>query len=90
VRIPRGHVRLRHAPEGTIGAVNRTITIGSPMGVKLPAVKAQMKHVEEDYGLPIPLDAEGAEYMVMMSSMEIINFPEYLGAIAKIMHRSAS
>ena len=62
-----------HAPEGIIGAVNRTITIGSPMGVKLPAVKAQMKHVEEDYGLPIPLDAEGAEYMVMLSSMDIIN-----------------
>jgi Fe-S oxidoreductase len=77
-----------HAPEGIIGAVNRTVTIGSPMGVKLPAVKAQMKHVEEDYGLPIPLDAEGAEYMVMLSSMEIINFPEYLAAIAKIMHQA--
>jgi Fe-S oxidoreductase len=77
-----------HAPEGIVGAVNRTITIGSPMGVKLPAVKAQMKHVEEDYGLPIPLDAEGAEYMVMLSSMEIINFPEYLAAIAKIMHQA--
>jgi len=77
-----------HAPEGIIGAVNRTVTIGSPMGVKLPAVKAQMKHVEEDYGLPIPLDAEGAEYMVMLSSMEIISFPEYLAAIAKIMHQA--
>lgn len=77
-----------HAPKGIIGAVNRTVTIGSPMGVKLPAVKAQMKHVEEDYGLPIPLDAEGAEYMVMLSSMEIINFPEYLSAIAKIMHQA--
>ncbi|MDP2833353.1 MAG: (Fe-S)-binding protein [Pseudomonadota bacterium] len=77
-----------NAPEGIKGAANRTVTIGSPMGVKLPAVKAQMKHVEEDYGLPIPLDAEGAEYMVMLSSMEIINFPEYLGAIAKIMHQA--
>jgi Fe-S oxidoreductase len=77
-----------NAPVGIKGAVNRTVTIGSPMGVKLPAVKAQMKHVEEDYGLPIPMDAEGAEYMVMLSSMEIINFPEYLGAIAKIMDQA--
>ena len=77
-----------NAPVGIKGAVNRTVTIGSPMGVKLPAVKAQMKHVEEDYGLPIPMDAEGAEYMVMLSSMEIINFPEYLGAIAKIMNQA--
>jgi Fe-S oxidoreductase len=34
------------------------------------------------------MDAEGAEYMVMLSSMEIINFPEYLGAIAKIMNQA--
>jgi len=74
-----------HAPEGLKGAVTRTINIGSPMGVKLPAVKAQMKHVEADYGIEIPLDQEGVEYLVTLSSMEIINFPEYLGAIAKIM-----
>ena len=77
-----------HAPEGIKGAVNRTVTIGSPMDVKLPAVQAQMKHVEDDYGIPIPLDAEGAEYMVMLSSMEIMNFPEYLAAVAKIMHQA--
>ena len=58
-----------NAPEGIKGAANRTITIGSPMGVKLPAVKAQMKHVEKDFGIPIPMDVEGAEYMVMLSSM---------------------
>jgi Fe-S oxidoreductase len=74
-----------HAPEGIKGAVTRTINIGSPMGVKLPAVKAQMKHIEADTGIAIPLDQEGVEYMVTLSSMEIINFPEYLGAIAKVM-----
>lgn len=77
-----------NAPVGIKGAVNRTVTIGSPMGVKLPAVKAQMKHVEEDFGIPIPMDVEGAEYMVMLSSMEVINFPEYLGSIAKIMQQA--
>ncbi len=74
-----------NAPAGIIGAVKRTVTIGSPMGVKLPAVKAQMKHVEKDFGLPIPMDVAGTDYLVMLSSMEIMNFPEYLGAIAKIM-----
>ncbi|MHB1216093.1 MAG: (Fe-S)-binding protein [Thiobacillus sp.] len=77
-----------HAPAGIKDAVTRTITIGSPMGVKLPAVQAQMRHVEADVGIPIPLDAEGAEYMVLMSSMEIMNFPEYLAAVAKIMHQA--
>jgi len=73
-----------HAPPGLIGATTRSIEIGSPMGLRLPAVKAQMKHVEEDTGIEIPLDKEGAEYMVLLSSMEIINFPEYLNAIARI------
>jgi len=77
-----------HAPDGLIGASTRSVEIGSPMGVKLPAVKAQMKHVQQDTGIDIPLDVEGAEYMVLMSSMEIINFPEYLGAIAKIMKQA--
>jgi Fe-S oxidoreductase len=77
-----------HAPEGLIGASTRAVEIGSPMGVKLPAVKAQMKHVQQDTGIEIPLDVEGAEYMVLMSSMEIINFPEYLGAVAKIMKQA--
>ncbi|HTY02734.1 MAG TPA: (Fe-S)-binding protein [Rhodocyclaceae bacterium] len=74
-----------HSPEGIQGAVKRTVTIGSPMGVKLPAVKAQMKHVQADTGIEIPLDQEGVEYLVTLSSMEIMNFPEYLGAIARIM-----
>ena len=77
-----------HAPEGLIGASTRSVEIGSPMGVRLPALQAQMKHMQAETGIEIPLDMEGAEYMVLMSSMEIINFPEYLGAIAKIMKQA--
>lgn len=77
-----------HAPEGVIAATKRTIAIGSPMGVKLPAVMVQVKHAEAETGLDIPLDREGAEYMVLLSSMEIINFPEYLQAIAKIFNQA--
>jgi Fe-S oxidoreductase len=77
-----------HAPEGIDEAVRRTVTLGSPMGIKLPAVQAQMKHAETNTGLAVPMDVEGAEYMVIMSSMEIINFPEYLESIAKIMHQA--
>jgi Fe-S oxidoreductase len=73
-----------HAPKDLIGATKRAVTIGSPMGVKLPALMAQIKHVEKDTGLKIPLDVEGAEYMLLLSSMEIMNFPEFIEAIAKI------
>ncbi len=77
-----------HAPAGVVAATQRTIEIGSPMGVRLPAVKVQIKHLEQETGLEVPLDKEGAEYMVLLSSMEIINFPEYLSAIARIFHQA--
>ncbi len=79
-----GMAAAGHAPEGLIGATKRAVTIGSPMGVKLPALMAQIKHVENDTGLKIPLDVEGAEYMLLLSSMEIMNFPEFIEATAKI------
>jgi len=83
-----GMAAAGHAPEGLIGATKRAVTIGSPMGVKLPALMAQIKHVEQDTGLKIPLDVEGAEYMLLLSSMEIMNFPEFINAIAKIFSKA--
>jgi len=79
-----GMAAAGYVPEGVIGATKRAVTIGSPMGVKLPALLAQIGHVEKDTGLKIPLDVEGAEYMLLLSSMEIMNFPEFIGSIAKI------
>jgi len=73
-----------HAPPGLIGATKRAVTIGSPMGVKLPALQAQIAHVEKDTGMTIPVDVEGADYMLLLSSMEIMNFPEFIEAVGKI------
>lgn len=85
-----GMAAAGHAPEGLIGATTRAVTIGSPMGVKLPALLAQIKHVEKDTGLKVPMDVEGAEYMVLLSSMEIMNFPEFIAAIAQIFNKAGA
>jgi len=77
-----------HAPETVIGAVKRTIETGGPMGVTLKALKAQIKHQEDDTGLTIPIDRPGSDYLALLSSMEIINYPEYLGALAKIFNKA--
>ncbi len=77
-----------HAPEGVIGAVQRTINLGSPMGVKLPALQAQIRAIEAETGLTIPIDVQGVDYMALLSSMEIMNFPEYIGALAKIFNKA--
>lgn len=87
-RMREGMAAAGYAPEGLVGASKRAVTIGSPMGIKLVALKAQAKHVTKACGLEIPFDIEGAEYLLMMSSMEIINYPEYLEAIAKIFHEA--
>lgn len=83
-----GMAAAGHAPQGQIDASKRAIKVGSPMGVTLHALKAQIKHVEADTGLTIPLDVHDVHYMVLLSSMEIVNFPEYLEAIAKIMQQA--
>ncbi|MEN8167269.1 MAG: (Fe-S)-binding protein [Pseudomonadota bacterium] len=79
-----GFVAAGYAPEGMKGASRRAIEIGSPMGVKYPALAAQIGHIEADTGLTIPVDVEGADYMALLSSMEIMNFPEYIQALARI------
>ncbi len=83
-----GMVAAGHAPIGLIEASKRAVTTGGPMGVRLPALKAQIKRIESNTGLKVPIDQLGAQYMVVLSSMEIINFPEYLEAITKIMQQA--
>jgi Fe-S oxidoreductase len=77
-----------HAPPGLVGATRRAVTIGSPMGVKLPALQAQIRAVESDTGMKIPVDVTGVDYMLLLSSMEIMNFPEFIGAVAKIFDKA--
>ena len=71
-----------------IGATTRAVTIGSPMGVKWQALRAQIRHVEEDTGLKIPVDVPDVDYMLLLSSMEIMNFPEFIEAVAKIFDKA--
>lgn len=84
-KMREGMVASGHAPEGLVGASTRAVQIGSPMGVKLPALQAQVKHIEKATGMAVPFDKEGAEYLLMLSSMEIMNYPEYLEAVGKIL-----
>ncbi len=83
-----GMVAAGYAPDGLKGATQRAVTIGSPMGVKFPALQVQIHNVEKETGLTVPVDVHGADYMALLSSMEIMNFPEYIGALAKIFDKA--
>ena len=73
-----------HVPEGLITAAGRAVRTGSPMGLQWKTLQVQIDHVESSSGLTVPIDQKGVDYLVMLSSMEVINFPEYLEAITKI------
>ncbi len=79
-----GMVASGHAPEGLIGASVRAIQTGSPMGLQWKTLQVQIEHVQSSTDLEVPVDKAGVDYLVMLSSMEVINFPEYLEAITKI------
>ncbi|MCU7853957.1 MAG: (Fe-S)-binding protein [Candidatus Thiodiazotropha sp. (ex Monitilora ramsayi)] len=83
-KIREGFSVAGYAPDGMKEATKRALTIGSPMGVTFKTVQAALAHVEKDTGLKIPIDQQNAEYMTLFSSMEIVNFPEYIESIAKI------
>ncbi|TXG87551.1 MAG: (Fe-S)-binding protein [Thermomicrobiales bacterium] len=89
-KLREGMAASGNAPEGLVGASKRTVAIGSPMGVKWPAVQAQIRHVQKDTGLIVPVDQADVEYLVLMSSMEIMNYPEYLAALTRIFHKAGA
>ncbi|AGA92013.1 Fe-S oxidoreductase [Thioflavicoccus mobilis 8321] len=79
-----GMVASGHSPEGLIGAAVRAVQTGSPMGLQWRTLAVQIEHVESSTGLTVPVDIPDVDYLVLLSSMEIINFPEYLEAITRI------
>ena len=87
-RLREGMAIAGHAPQGMITVTKRAIETGSPMGIKLPALKFQLSQIKAETGIEIPLNQEGAEYMLLLSSMEVINFPEFITAVAKIMRQA--
>ena len=83
-RAREGMAAAGFAPADLVKAAERALDTGSPIGVRWQALKRQIELQEKETGLPVPVDAEGAEYMVVLSSIEIIGFAEVIGALARI------
>ena len=71
-----GMVAAGHAPQGLKLAMKRAIELGGPMGITLKTLQAQIKHAEKQFGFEVPMDREGVEYMMLLSSAEIVQFQE--------------
>jgi Fe-S oxidoreductase len=53
--------------------------------VKWVTVQAQIKRMQKQFDIEIPVGKMNSDYLILMSSWEILSYPEYLGAIGRIM-----
>lgn len=79
-----GMAAAGYAPSDMKHATQRAIEIGSPMGVTLKTFQATLRASEKEIGMDIPVDVEGADYMMLLSSAEIAQFHEIIPAVARI------
>jgi len=83
-----GLVAAGVVPEDLISAAKRAIEFGSPLKITPDVLRKVCAKQEEEIGIPIPIDQEGADYLVILSAMEVLQFYEVIGAIAKIFRQA--
>ncbi len=87
-KVREGYAAADIIPEGLASARGYVEQTGSPMGVTPKALLAQIKRQEKETGIEIPVDVQGADYLALLSSMEIMGYPEIIGAYAKLFKRA--
>ena len=73
-------------PEDLAKAVNLQLEEGSPLGMTDEVWEDRLEWVEDDWEVDIPVDVEGADTLVIFSSIEVMKFPTNIAAIAKILN----
>jgi Fe-S oxidoreductase len=87
-KMREGMVASGHAPKGLKTATQRTIEIGSPMGITPDTLRKLAGNAEKEAGLPVPVDAAGADYLLLLSANEMMVFTDTLPAIARLFHHA--
>lgn len=83
-KMREGMAASGHVPEGMKKAAVRALTAISPVGVGETTVTKLVAAHSKAAGIPVEMDKEGADYLVVLSSIEFIAFPEVIGALAKL------
>jgi Fe-S oxidoreductase len=73
-------------PDDLMAAVNKQVKEGSPLGVTDEVFEQRIEWVSDEWDVDIPLDRQGADTLVVFSSIEIMKFPENIADIAKILN----
>jgi len=78
-KMREGFVAADLAPEGLRSAEANALASGSPMNITPKTLKAVISRQEKETGIPVALDKKGADYMVILSAMEVMGFSEVSG-----------
>jgi len=73
-------------PDDLEEAVQKQLDEGSPLGVTDDVFADRLDWVQDDWEVELPVDKQGADTLVVFSSIEIMKFPQNIAAIAKIMN----
>jgi len=76
------------APKELQGAAVRTIEKGSVMGFPMNTLESMIEAAEEETGIKINVDEPNVDYLVLLSSAEVMQFNEIIGALAQIFEQA--
>lgn len=75
-------------PADLMAAVRKQVDEGSPLGATETVWKERLDWIADEWEIELPIDAPGAETLVVFSSIEIMKFPANIAAIARILNRA--
>jgi len=73
-------------PDDLMAAVNKQVEEGSPLGMTDKVWDERLEWIADEWEAEIPRDVQGADTMVVFSSIEVMKFPTNIAAIAKILN----
>lgn len=83
-KMREGFVAADLAPADLRTSEKHALETGSPMRITEKALRATITGQERETGIPVALDKKGADYMVILSAMEVMGFPEVIGSLSRI------
>jgi Fe-S oxidoreductase len=83
-KVKEGMAAAGFVPVDLKTAGERALEFGSPMGLTAQSLRAATAALEKEEGIQIPIDVEGAEYLCMLSSSEVVLYSEFIAALSKI------
>jgi Fe-S oxidoreductase len=75
-------------PDDLMAAVNKQVEEGSPLGMTAEVWDQRLEWVADEWEVDIPRDVQGADTLVVFSSIEVMKFPTNIAAIAKVLTKA--